>query len=164
MFQNDAVAQKLLKVANQDDPLPGIGTVVHKTKNCLKAIYDFTVQGGAVSTIPLLDDQGNPAILPQNAYVTNVVAVASVAPLSSGSATVSLGSNLSGSVVDLQAATAKATLALNAAVAGVPVGTAATWVGPITGQSGLQVQVAIAVAALTAGKINYFIEYVIMTT
>lgn len=164
MFPKDARSQALLVRGNAFDPLPGIGSVVDKTKCLLRAIYDFTVLGGAIATIPLVDDQGNAAVLPQGAIVTNVVAHVIVAVTSAGAATVSLGSNIAGSVVDLQAATAKATLALGAFVAGVPVGTAATWVGPVTSQNGSQVQVAVAAAALTAGKIAYFIEYVISTS
>lgn len=164
MFPKDAKMQALLARGNNFDPLPGVGSVLDKTKCLLRAIYDFTVSGGAISTILLLDDQGNPAVLPLGAIVTNVVAHAIVAVTSAGAATVSLGSGIAGSVVDLQAATAKASLSLGAFVAGVPVGTAATWVGPVTAQAGSQVQVAIAAAALTAGKVAYFIEYVISTS
>lgn len=158
MFPNDSTGNALLASVNTRAPDEGLGTVVHKTKNLLCAVYDFAVNGGLVSTINLVDDQGNPAILPKGALVTNVVARVITAATSGGSATVSLGLL---TAIDLMAATAVASLTLGANVAGVPVGTAATWVGPVTATGGTQVTAGIAVAALTAGKIKYFIEYVI---
>ncbi len=43
----------------------------------------------------------------------------------------------------------------------VPVGTAATWVGPVTAVGGTQPWVNLTGSNLTAGKFNVFIEYVI---
>jgi hypothetical protein len=158
-FPVDTKSQALLGLANNRDPLPGIGLIIHRTKNAIKCTYNFAVSGGAISTIPLNDDQGNPCTLPLNAIVTNVVAYSSTAVTSAGSATISLGSNISGSTTDLMSATGKATLSQGAFTAGNPVGTAATWVGPVTTQAGSQVQVAIAAAAVTAGVVEFFIEY-----
>lgn len=158
-FPVDTKNQALLGLMNNRDPYPGSGTILHKTKNAVKCVYDFAVLGGAIATIPLVDDQGNPCTLPLNAIVTNVTAYVITAVTSAGSSTTSLGSNIAGSVTDLMAATAKATLSIGAFVAGAPIGTAATWVGPVTAQAGSVVQVANAVAALTAGKVEYLIEY-----
>lgn len=160
MFPIDTKSQALLARGNNYDPLPGMGTIIHKTKNCMKALYDFSVLGGATGSLLLVDDQGNPAILPLNAIVTNVVCIVLTAVTSAGSATVALGSNIAAATTDLMAATAKASLA-SGFVAGVPVGTAATWVGPVTAQAGSQVQATIGTAALTAGKLEYIIEYII---
>lgn len=158
-FPIDTKNQALLGLMNNRDPYPGSGTILHKTKNAVKCIYDFAVLGGAVATIPLVDDQGNPCTLPQNAIVTNVTAYVITAVTSAGSSTTALGSNISSATTDLMSATAKASLSIGAFVAGTPVGTAATWVGPVTAQAGSVVQVTNAVAALTAGKIEYLIEY-----
>lgn len=172
MFPKDAISQKLLAAMNAKDPYagpqtnnwqPSVGTVVDRTKCFMRAVYDFTVLGGVASTIPLNDDQGNAAVLPQGAIVTNVVAHVITQPTSAGSATVALGSNISAATTDLMAATAKASLTVGF-VAGVPVGTAATWVGPVTGQTGSQIQVTIGTAALTAGKIYYCVEFLISAT
>jgi hypothetical protein len=147
----------LLAAAIADSPLEGLGLEVHRCKNMMKVIYDFSVLGGAIGDIFLLDDQGNKAILPTGAIVTNTVCNVITAVTSAGSATVAL--KLLNSA-DLMGATAKASLA-SGFVAGVPVGTAATWVGPVTAQAGTQVKATVAVAALTAGKLQFFIEYVI---
>lgn len=159
MFPKDLKQQTKLGLLNARDPVPGIGTVLDKTKCCMVAVYDFAVDGGAIGTLSLLDDQGNPAILPAGAIVTNVVANVITAPTSAGLATVSLGTFASSSVTNLLGATAIASL--TGFVAGVPVGTAATWVGPVPAGEGLQLRAAIAAFALTAGKIYFVVEYVV---
>lgn len=163
MFPKDALSQKNITRANSFDPLPFAGTVMDRTKNFMRVVYDFAVLGGLVSTIPLVDDQGNPAILPQGAIVTNVTAHVITQPTSGGSATVALGSAIAAATTDLMAATAIASLTVGF-VAGTPVGTAATWKGPVTAANGSQMQVTIATAALTAGKIYYMVEYTQSTT
>lgn len=156
MFQSDAAAQALLASANSHTPLENIGTVIHKTKNCVRAVWDFAVQGGAVSTLNLLDEQGNPCMIPKGAYVTNVVLDVVTACTTSASGTGSLGLL---TATDLLAATAAASI--TGILAGTPVGTAATWKGPVTAVGGTQVTMGIATGALTAGKFNAMIEYVI---
>jgi hypothetical protein len=163
MFPKDALSQKLMARANACDPLPNSGTVIDRSKNLMRVIYDFTVNGGAVGTIPLVDDQGNAAILPQGAIVTNVTAHVLVAGTTSASGTLALGSNISAATTDLMGATAMASLTLGAFVAGTPVGTAATWKGPVTAVAGSQIQATIATGALTAGKVAYLVEYVVST-
>lgn len=156
MFASDAYAQALLAAANSHTPLEGLGSVIHKTKNCVRAVWDFAVQGGAVGTLNLLDDQGNPCILPKGAYVTNVVLDVVTPCTTSASGTGSLGLL---TATDLLAATAAASI--TGLLAGVPVGTAATWKGPVTAVGGTQVTMGIATGALTAGKFSALIEYVV---
>lgn len=161
MLPKDLKSQQLLTEYDNNDPDPHLGTFLNKTKCAMVAVYDFASNGGVIGTIPLNDDLGNPAKLPPGAIVTNVVANVITQPTSLGAATVGLGSNISGATADLMAQTAKASLPVGF-VAGAPVGTAASWVGPIPASDfGLQVQATIAAAALTAGKIYYNIEYVI---
>ena len=62
MFQNDAAGIALRTACNSHSPLENLGEAVHKTKCLLKAVYDFSVLGGA--TVNLVDDAGNAAILP----------------------------------------------------------------------------------------------------
>lgn len=161
MFPKDATSQKNLARANNYDPLPGSGTVIDRTKCLMRAVYDFAVLGGAISTIPLVDDQGNPATLPQGAIVTSVVAHTVTSVTSSAVTGIALNLLTAG---DMQASQVKATLAAGTFVAGTPVGTAATWVGPVTAVGGTQLAVTIITTAVTAGKIYYFVEYVQSTT
>lgn len=134
-------------------PLEGLGLALNKKRGTLKCVYDFAVLGGAVSTINLVDDDGNPAVLPSKAIITQVYSDVVTAPTSGGSATMSLGAN---TTVDLLAATAVASW--TGTQAGIPVGTAATMV-KLTAQR--NIVMAIAVAALTAGKINVFVDFVL---
>lgn len=156
MFDNSIKAQALLAECNVAAPIEGLGTVVHKTPCVLKAVMDFAVLGGAVGDLSLVDDQGNPAVLPQGAIVTKVLAYVVAAVTSGGSATVALKA---ANAADLMTATAKASLSLAAKLDGVPDGTAANAVGPLAADT--RVKATVGTAALTAGKVQYFIHYVI---
>lgn len=152
---------------NAKSPLESLGSELNKTKNCLKCVYDFAVLGGAIGTINLLDDQGNPAILPfgaivQRSYLSHITACAS-----GGAATVAVSTGLG--AADVLAATAVASM--TGILDGISVGTAATFKGPVVTASqmspngilsgGSRASIAVAAFALTAGKFNVFLEYVI---
>lgn len=109
--------------------------------------YDFAKHGGAVGDI-VLDE-----LLPKGAIVTDGMIHVTTAVLSGGSATVAL--KLLGTE-DILAATAKATLALNAKIDAVPDGTSANMIR-CTAATGLTVT--IATAALTAGAFTCWLEY-----
>lgn len=143
----------LLAEANAAAPLEGLGTELNRCKNVVKCVYDFAVLGGAIGDIPLLDDEGNPAMIPAKAIVTNVLIDTLTAPLSGGAATVALKLV---SAADLLGATAKASV--TGMLDGIPVNTAATAVK--NGASDSQVKATVGTAALTAGKLNVFVEYV----
>lgn len=156
IFPQDAFSQAALKSFNARDPYPGMASIVNQTKNMMRLTYDFSVLGGAVTSIGLVDDQGNTAYLPKGAIVTNVVANVLTQPLpSTSSVNVTLLSS-----GDLMAEKAQSSLGLGF-VAGVPVGTAATWKGPVTSQAGTNPIAVITGSTLTAGKIEWFLEYVI---
>lgn len=161
-FAKDTSSQALLNKANRTAPLEGIGTVVDRSKNLMVAVYDFAVSGGVSgSTNYLLDDAGNVATLPLGAIVTNVVGdvITTMASSGAGAATISLSLL---TATDLMSAKNSAALVSSAPfVAGAPVGTAATWVGPVTSVYGSQISARIASGTVTAGKVKYFIEYVI---
>lgn len=146
--------------ANKDAPLEGLGSEINKNKNLMRCIYDFAVNGGAISTINLLDDEGNLAILPKGAIVTRCLVYVATAPVGA-SGTISLDL-LTGA--DLMAATAVASLTLGLLWNGKPVDPAAgaaftTKVGPVTAVNGTQVTATIATTAFTAGKLIVFLEY-----
>lgn len=133
-------------------PLEGSGTELHRTLNCIKGVWDFAVQGGAVGTLNLLDDMGNDCILPSDAIVVNgTIDVLTGMTSAGGAGTVALGLNTN---VDIKAAVDADTL--SGLVATIPVGTAATSV-KLTAQR--QLKLTIAVEALTAGKIAVFLQY-----
>jgi hypothetical protein len=154
IFPQDTKNQALYTLAQNRDPLPGIGYIINQTKNMMRVTYDATVLA-LTGSVTLNDDQGNQAYLPKGAIVTNVVANVLTAPLPSTSS-IALQLLTAG---DLMATKAQASL--TGFVAGVPVGTAATWVGPVTAQIGSQPTAVLSGSTLTAGKIEWFIEYVI---
>lgn len=131
-------------------------TIVKNHKHVMRALYDFSVVGGAVSTINLKDEDGKDAVVPNKAIITSVFIDTLTAPTSGGAATIALGAN---STTDLKAATAIASY--TGIIAGVPVGTAATAVKLTNDRT---ITATVATAALTAGKIYVLIEYILSET
>lgn len=158
MFPSDVTSAALKLRANTTAPHEGLGDVIHKTPCLLKAVYDFTVLGGVVGDISLVDDAGNPAVLPLGAIVHRVMANVILGVTSTGAATVAAKVL---NAADLMAATAKASLTTGTFVDGVPVNTAATAKGPVVATQGSTVKVTIGTTDLTAGKIQFYIHYVI---
>lgn len=106
-------------------------------------VYDFAVNAGAIGTLVL-----DPDTIPVGWYVTRINATVETALTSGGPATVALGANANG---DLLAAAAFTTYAINTSVNTNPA------VSPKqTVASGLRFT--IAGAALTAGKVKFFVE------
>jgi len=120
-------------------------------------VYDFSVDGGAISDIELSGKAGA-QVLPVGAIVQNVHAWVETLCTSGGAATVSWG-NGTGNDVDGYSGTAKAigALALNAAFEG---GADSGALCPSYVSSG-NFSVSIAAATLTAGKIVFRVSYYI---
>lgn len=136
----------------------GLGTLLHRTLNCMKVQYSFAVNGGAVANIPLNDDLGNAAILPPGSIILESFSNWTTAALSAGSATAGL-SVATASAADLLAQTGKSSL--TGVLAGTPVFTAATAIALGATALGYQVNISIAVAALTAGVANVYVHFVL---
>lgn len=144
---------------NKKSPLEGVADALNKTKNVLCAVYDSQLTGNAADgDHALVDEKGNAAILPAGAIVTNVFCHVITAVTAAGAATVALGATADG---DLQAATAKASLTLNAIVAGEADGAAANHVRLAAEKT---VYSTVATGPLLTGKIAYYIEYVLPIT
>lgn len=137
-------------------PFEGLDLALNQTKGMLKVMYDFTTLGGAISTINLLDENGNAAILPAGAIVTNCTFDVITPLTTSASGTMAVNVEAAG---DMKAALAAASW--TGKLAGIPVGTAATWVKTTVPR---QVQATIATGAITAGKWYGFIEFVLSST
>lgn len=152
---------------NNAAPEEGLGTELNRTKSLLKCYYDFAVQGGAfgATLLALKDDEGNDAFLPVGALITRTFVRVVTAGVSLGSATLAIQAV---AAADVLAATAVASLTLAANIEGKATGTAANFSGPVTstaltknGTQGGGVFAVIGTAALTAGKVAVYIEYVI---
>lgn len=138
---------------NKWAPLAGLGSVLAKDKMTMRCTYDFTVLGGAIGSVILRDAEGNPAVLPDKAVITQVYIDTITTPTSGGAATIAINANSAG---DLKAALAIASY--TGIIAGIPVGTAATMV-KLTAQR--NIVATIAAFVLTAGKFDVFVDYVL---
>lgn len=142
---------------------------VRGKKNTIKCVYDFSVQGGGIGVHNLIDSRFGvgglspknfiPYILPVGAVITRVLVDVLTAPTSGGSATISLCSGLTDA--DILAATAVASF--TGFIDGIPVGasTALKVVSAPTGVQGVIPYMKVAVAALTAGKFNVHVDWVL---
>lgn len=134
--------------------------VADDTVHSMRCVYDFTVVGGAVSTINLLSTQGDngkllnksAAVLPKGAVVTNVWIDVITQPVGSGASVAFSTGKAAG---DLLAAALATTMTVGLH-AGIPVGTPATSI-KLTADS--KPTIAISGGALTVGKVALLIEY-----
>lgn len=124
-----------------------LGTVVRQAHNTAVGVYDFSVTGGATG------DHEVGITLPNKAVVRNVFFDTVTAPLSGGSATVGFKVQ---SAADLEPLTAIASW--TGRTQGTPDGAVGNMI-KLTAQR--KVYATISVAALTAGKIKVFVDYVV---
>lgn len=148
--------------ANATSPLDGIGKEISGCKNLLKCSYDATVQSGVAGDVPLLDEDGNIAILPKGAIVTNVFVYVLAAPTVCTSMALKLLT-----AADLMAATVIGSLTTGIFWKGKPVEPGAgaantTAVGPVTALAGSQVLTTIAGSTETTAKLKVLIEYMLI--
>lgn len=128
--------------------------VVKQQVRGLKAIWDFSVLGGAVATVNLKGDDGQPVIIPKGAIVTDCIIDTITPGTTSASGTISFGTGQATN--DLKSALGAASL--TGLVACVPVGTAATSIKMTADRT---MTATIATGALTAGKAYVWIYYVL---
>jgi len=138
-------------------------------KHLQEYVYDFAVDGGAKAAITLSDKSGYDPV-PIGAIITDVFWYVETAPLSVGSATISLGNG--DSAAGYFAATGKATLAVNVVMRAGETAGALIW--DDTGDHKLAVYVAdaadgaiiatIGTEVLTVGKIHVLVEYIMTRT
>lgn len=133
-----------------------INTNLAATRLVAYAKYDFAVDGGAIGLItPVVNET-----IPNKAIITNVIMDWTTAVTSGGSATVSAGTSAGSGAASILAATAKASL--TGLVQTVPIPSDSTKFVKLTA-AGL-VTLTVAVAALTAGVCEMWIEYSPATT
>lgn len=123
----------------------------------MKAVWDYSVSGGAAnSDITLLDTERKAVKLPTGAIITNCLIDVVTQPTSSTtSGKIAFSSK---AVADLKASTAIASYTTSSRIACIPDGTVGAMIklaseGTIKIRTGSE--------ALTAGKINVWVEYVL---
>ncbi len=133
-----------------------------KKKHMIRAQYDYAVQGGAVGVIELLDVDGKKAQIPGGAIITGClldVITAPNTPTANGTV-LSFSSGIVGG--DLKAAAGfTSSYTPSGLKACIPVGTAATAIKYGTVTQNYTPSMTISSVALTAGKINLWIEYIL---
>lgn len=130
-----------------------LGQLLRNQKGVAVGIWDFAVNGGAVSTISLLDSEGKAIVLPANAVVTDAFVDIITAMTSTGNnGTIAINLQSAG---DLLSAVDADTL--SGVAAGIPVGVAATAI-KLTAERTLTV--AIATNALLSGKFAVYVEWI----
>ena len=127
--------------------------VITPSRRVARAVYDFAIDGGAVSTIALRGDR-----IPQGAIITDVLLDIAVAPVGGTvTDTLALGSEGAG---DLQSAAAR-----NAApwsTVGAKRGTLTATSAPVKTTADRAVSFVIAATVLTAGRFAVLVAYVEM--
>lgn len=122
-----------------------------------KATWSYAIQGGAAdSDLTLVDEERKAVKLPSGAIIRDClidVVTQPTSSTSSGSLAIS-----SKSVADLKAATFVASYTTSSRIACIPVGTTGTMI-KLSSEGTLKVR--IGSEALTAGKINVWVQYVL---
>lgn len=116
------------------------------------AIYNFAVDGGASCT-PAAN-----AVIPANAILVGATINPTTAVTAAGAATVGIGTTAGSTSTSILAATAKATLSIDALINGVP-----TLAAPVKMSAAGSISVLVATGPLTAGVIEIFVYYVLPT-
>lgn len=148
----DTGERALLNRMNSHAHAVQLGDKLFSTKQSVIGKYDYSVQGGAVGLINLVDAKGGTLKLPADFVITNVIIDRVTSPGALTSGTISLGVN---STADLLAATNNTTFDGTSLLAGIPVGSAATAI-KVTADSA--VTMTLATTAYTTGKFYVEIE------
>lgn len=152
-------------------PLALGSQIIRRSRRVLKGLYDFSLLGGAIGTIKLIDPvfssfsqpkllgvmAQQPGILPPSAIVVRAL-IDVITTCVGGGASIAVGTGVA--TGDLKAAAAVAGYAAGL-VECLPVNTAASSikVSAATVQPGVSPSMTISGAVLTAGKFNVHIEY-----
>lgn len=132
-----------------------LGTIVIKDQvRILKATYDFSVLGGAVGTVNLKGPDGKNVVLPNKALVVGCFIDVLTAGTTSASGTIAISTGQT--AADIKAALAAASY--TGIVACIPIGTAATAIKLTADRT---MTATIATGAITAGKFNVIVQYVL---
>lgn len=116
----------------------------------VRAVYNFAVDGGAQATII----PRNSMALPATAVIVGATINSIGAFTSAGAATLAVGTSAGSSSTSILAATAKASLSINAVLGGVP-----TFAAPVKLTAAGYVNVTIGTTTATAGIVEIVVYY-----
>lgn len=140
-----------------------LGTQLQEKKiQVMRAQYDFSVQGGAVGDVELLDVDGKKAQIPAGAVIIDCLLDVITAPNTAGANTTTLSFSSGVLGGDLKAAVGfTSAYSPSGLKACIPVGTAATAIKLGTVTQNYTPSMTIGVLPLNAGKINVWIQYIL---
>lgn len=141
----------LLNRASRVNAITALGTEVANRTTVVKVTYDFSVSGGAIGTINL---SALNAKIPSGAILRQCGVNVLTTVTSGGSATLAFGMNSS---TDILAASAYTSFTSTAMIATNPTGATASW---IKASADRRLTLTIGTAALTAGKLDVYCDYV----
>lgn len=130
----------------------GSSAVGTNNMNVAHAIYSFAVDGGAIGAITPVST----VVIPANAIIVGATINSTTAVTSAGSATLAVGTTAGSSATSILAATAKASLSLDALINGVPV-----FATPVKMSAAGSIDVTVGTAVLTAGVVEIFVYYTV---
>lgn len=130
----------------------GSSAVGTNNLNTAHAIYSFAADGGAVGAITPVST----VTIPANAIIVGATINSTTAVTSAGSATLAVGTTAGSSATSILAATAKASLSLDALINGVPV-----FATPVKMTAAGSINVTVGTAVLTAGIVEIFVYYTV---
>lgn len=153
-FQSGDLVRESDLVSSDED---GLGVV-----RIVRGTYDFAVQGGAISNIDLLDEDGAAIVIPANAIILDGMVDVQTTFITAGgdAGTISLGVQVAGDIV--------AAIAVNnvgdpwdqGLQEIIPVGTAATAVKTTAAGIGV-LRAVVGGQVVTAGKLTCSLRYVV---
>lgn len=136
-------------------------TVKYPQLNIARARYSFATDGGLVSNIIPADSD----TIPKNAIVLGGIANPTTALTSGGSATISIGTSAGSGTASILALTAVASYSIDALIELMGQNSqAAAQKVPFKMSAAGQLQISVAVAALTAGILEILVWYVVATS
>lgn len=143
----------LLNKMNSTAQKVRLGNLIKRQKGSVCGKYDFAVQGGAVGSINLIDEEGNAVKIPDNAIVTNAIIDVVTQPTSASTPTVAVGI---ASTTDILTGTAIASV--TGILQGTPANTVATAI-KMAAENTLTTTVA--GTTLTGGKFYVHVDYLL---
>jgi hypothetical protein len=153
-FEIQTAAGVVLFSINQNGQITSGGTsgpqVGLEVMGVAHALYNYATDGGASCT-PALN-----AVIPANAILVGATINSTTAVTAAGSATVGIGTTAGSTSTSILAATAKATLSIDALINGVP-----TLAAPVKMSAAGSISLVIATGPLTAGVIEVFVYYIV---
>lgn len=134
-----------------------LGNIASNNIHCVKGVWNFATDGGAVASYNLKNDDGETILIPSGALILNGFSFAKTAFTSGGSATIGVQIEAANDLLSAEAKTSFDTI--NKVKSFIPVfATSSTWIVTTVDRN---LVLKVNTAAATAGKIYCYVQYVL---